>query len=75
MEISDVQEEQHNEQFEAVIKAYKRHYPKDFLSRLNVMGTMLYLIKDFKDQSVTLNEDDSITFDLDVSSKICFEMV
>ena len=40
-----------NEQFEAVIKAYKKHYPEDFLSRLNVMGTMLYLIKDFKDHS------------------------
>jgi len=40
-----------NEQFEAVIKAYKKHYPEDFLSRLNVMGTMLYLIKDFEDHS------------------------
>jgi hypothetical protein len=38
-------------QFEAVIKAYKTHYPDDFISRLNVMGTMLYLIKDFKDHS------------------------
>mgnify|MGYP003641895726 FL=1 len=38
-------------QFEAVIKAYKTHYPDDFMSRLNVMGTMLYLIKDFKDHS------------------------
>ena len=40
-----------NEQFESIIKAYKIHYPNDFMSRLNVMGTMLYLIKDFKDHS------------------------
>ena len=39
------------EQFESIIKAYKKHYPEDFISRLNVMGTMLYLIKDFKDHS------------------------
>ena len=39
------------DQFKAIIKAYKTHYPKDFKARLNVMGTMLYLIKDFKDHS------------------------
>ena len=39
------------DQFKAIIKAYKTHYPKDFIARLNVMGTMLYLIKDFKDHS------------------------
>ena len=39
------------DQFEAVIKAYKTHYPKDFKERLNVMGTMLFLIKDFKNNS------------------------
>ena len=26
-------------------------FQTDFISRLNVMGTMLYLIKDFKDHS------------------------
>jgi hypothetical protein len=40
-----------NEQFESIIRAYKKHYPQDGLSRLNVMGTMLFLIKDFKDNS------------------------
>lgn len=39
------------EQFEAIIKTYKKHYPEDGISRLNVMGTMLFLIKDFKDNS------------------------
>ena len=40
-----------NEQFESIIRAYKKHYPEDGISRLNVMGTMLFLIKDFKDNS------------------------
>jgi hypothetical protein len=39
------------DQFEAIIKTYKTHYPNDFRSRLDVMGIMLYLIKDFKANS------------------------
>lgn len=37
------------EQFEAVIKAYKKHYPKDYVERLNAMGVLLYLVKDYDD--------------------------
>lgn len=38
-------------QFESVIRLYKKHHPEDYLDRLNVMGKMLFLIKDYKDNS------------------------
>jgi len=36
-------------QFESVIRMYKQHHPKDYLDRLDVMGKMLFLVKDYKD--------------------------
>jgi len=38
------------EQFEAIIAAYKTHYKKDHRNRLEVMGKMLYLLKDIDDK-------------------------
>tara|TARA_R100000541_G_scaffold52324_1_gene60024 strand:+ start:749 stop:1492 length:744 start_codon:yes stop_codon:yes gene_type:complete len=38
------------EQFESVIAAYKTHYKKDHRNRLEVMGKMLYLLKDIDDK-------------------------
>ena len=38
-------------QFETVIRMYKKFHPEDYLSRLQVMGKMLYLIKDYKENS------------------------
>ena len=38
-------------QFESIIRLYKKHYPEDYIERLNVMGKMLYLVKDYKDNS------------------------
>ena len=39
------------EQFDSIIKTYKKHHPDDYEDRLNCMGKMLFLIKDFKDNS------------------------
>ena len=39
------------EQFDSIIKTYKKHHPDDYEDRLNYMGKMLFLIKDFKDNS------------------------
>tara|TARA_B110000285_G_scaffold74789_1_gene86117 strand:+ start:109 stop:843 length:735 start_codon:yes stop_codon:yes gene_type:complete len=36
-------------QFESVIRMYKQHHPEDYLNRLDVMGKMLFLVKDYKD--------------------------
>ena len=36
-------------QFESVIRMYKQHHPEDYLDRLDVMGKMLFLVKDYKD--------------------------
>lgn len=38
-------------QFESVIRMYKKFHPDDYITRLEVMGKMLYLIKDYKDHS------------------------
>lgn len=38
------------EQFESIIAAYKTHYKKDHRNRLEVMGKMLYLLKDIDDK-------------------------
>ena len=38
------------EQFEAIIAAYKTCYKKDHRNRLEVMGKMLYLLKDIDDK-------------------------
>jgi len=38
------------EQFEAIINAYKIQYKKDHRNRLEVMGKMLYLLKDINDK-------------------------
>ena len=43
------------EQFEAIIKCYKEHFPKDYEHRLNTMGTMLYLVKDYDDPMWNIN--------------------
>ena len=37
------------EQLEAIQGAYKEHYPDDHEKRLNAMGVMLYLVKDYAD--------------------------
>ena len=37
-------------QFEAIIKTYKKMHPEDYVERLNVMGTLLYLVKDYDDE-------------------------
>ena len=36
-------------QFEAIIKTYKKMHPDDYIERLNIMGTLLYLVKDYDD--------------------------
>lgn len=38
------------EQFESIIATYKTHYKKDHRNRLEVMGKMLYLLKDIDDK-------------------------
>ena len=38
-------------QFESVIRMYKKFHPDDYLTRLEIMGKMLFLIKDYKDNS------------------------
>ena len=38
-------------QFESVIRMYKQFHPDDYVTRLEVMGKMLYLVKDYKDHS------------------------
>jgi len=38
-------------QFESVIRMYKKFHPEDYLTRLEIMGKMLFLIKDYKDNS------------------------
>ncbi len=38
-------------QFESIIKTYKKYHPYDYEDRLNCMGKMLFLIKDFKNNS------------------------
>ena len=43
------------EQFEAIIRQYKKHYPDDWQDRLNIMGKLLYLVKDYKDPFWTID--------------------
>lgn len=38
------------EQFDAIIKTYKKMHPDDYVDRLNAMGQLLYLIKDYDDE-------------------------
>lgn len=37
-------------QFEAIIKTYKKMHPEDYVERLNVMGILLFLVKDYDDE-------------------------
>jgi len=38
------------DQFKAIIKTYKTMHPEDYVERLNVMGILLYLVKDYDDE-------------------------
>lgn len=37
------------QEFEAIKKTYEKHHPEDWEDRLNVMGKLLYLVKDYND--------------------------
>ena len=43
------------EQFESIIRAYKKHYPENWEERLTTMGIMLYLVKDYDDPRWSIN--------------------
>lgn len=42
-------------QFESIIRQYKKHYPEDWEERLNIMGKLLYLVKDYNDPMWTID--------------------
>ncbi len=57
------------QQFEAIIKTYKKHHPEDYLERLNIMGQLLYLVKDY-DQKWSIEYWNDYLDEVEKSTKV-----